>query len=262
MGVLKAYFDDSTDGTASQACALAGYVGTVESWQTFEPLWQAALDRNQAPYFHMKELGDPTSELGKKFGGKDNEIPRRKFFGDLINAIGQSGLMGFGSIIRISDLAAFNNQNGLKLQPMAFCIFACLNDIYITFPNEKLELELDGFNKACSQAAEARRIAETHVHDDVSQNTKIGVLGGNGPFNFKNVLGVQAADFLVWEVLKYNYDRDLDREAAPVRRKSYELLCDACDIKGSVWTYKLLNWLHEARSGSWPSELKLRARSS
>jgi hypothetical protein len=257
MGVLKGYFDDSADSRASQACALAGYVGTIVSWQTFEPLWRAALDKHDVPYFHMKELGDPTSELGKKFGGKENERPRSAFFGDLIDAIRKSGLVAFGSVIRMGDLAAFNKEKSLKLRPMAFCLFSCLNDIYMTFPNDKIELELDGFDKARSQAREARRIAETHLHDDVSQNAKIGVLGGNGPFSSKDVLGLQAADFLTWEVLKYNCNRDIDIENVPVRRKSYELLCDACDITGAVWTYKLLNWLDGVRKGSWPSELKL-----
>ena len=42
--MLKAFVDDSGSGGESPWFVLAGYVGTVEGWDAFDPQWRAALD--------------------------------------------------------------------------------------------------------------------------------------------------------------------------------------------------------------------------
>lgn len=261
MGVLRAYFDDSGDPSDSDlsACALAGYVGTFESWNFFEPEWREALDRHGAPYFHMNELGHLDGELGKKFGGRENEAARNAFFEDLIKVICNAGLVGFAAVVLKDDLRRFNNERRLRLNAISLCIFACMNEIFCTFKNDLIEMRIDGFDKATSKIEAAVQIAKSHPSGDASEHIDVNVLSGG--FSFKNVLPIQAADFLAYEGLKYNAKRDLTLDP-PKQRISFRFLTEACDVTGSVWNYELLNELHEVRDGSWPSELRLAAQSS
>jgi hypothetical protein len=58
MAILRAYFDESgkAEDPTRAAMSVAGYVGTMESWESFEEQWAAALRQFDVPYLHMKEF--------------------------------------------------------------------------------------------------------------------------------------------------------------------------------------------------------------
>lgn len=93
--MLFVYGDESFDADKERVCAVAGVVGTGESWAELEAKWKA---RNGSIPFHAVDCW---------WGHGDYEnIPREQsqaLYVDLINLLADSGIGGFASVL---DLAA------------------------------------------------------------------------------------------------------------------------------------------------------------
>src|SRR5437868_4312997 len=110
MAVLKGYFDDSGK-EESPALSIAGYVGVQRIWDVFELEWKRALDRNDIPYFHMKDISKPKSPM-HKFYGQDNKERSRALFQDLAGALNRCWSLQefalFGCVVPREPLEKFN----------------------------------------------------------------------------------------------------------------------------------------------------------
>src|SRR5438876_60990 len=63
--MLKAFVDDSGSGGDSPWYVLAGYVGTVEAWDTFDEPWRKVLDGPpKLDYFKASEVLRPERQWG------------------------------------------------------------------------------------------------------------------------------------------------------------------------------------------------------
>src|SRR4029077_5040335 len=129
--VLKCYADDSGDAPDPNcnAVAVAGYVGTVESWEVFERLWRSdVLEVHDAPYLHMKQFTGivPPFEW--------DETKRRSFLGAAANAIKGSGLRGVSEVIRLDDLRRFNQDRKFGLDPIALALYGCMLSLNVIYP--------------------------------------------------------------------------------------------------------------------------------
>src|SRR5690242_19163323 len=71
VAVLSGYFDDSQ--STGDVWVVAGFVGYLNQWEHFEHLWGAALDRCEVPYFHMREMADPSGPFAKWLPPEDHQ---------------------------------------------------------------------------------------------------------------------------------------------------------------------------------------------
>ena len=191
MAVFKAYVDDSgdTNDPKHSACSIAGFVGTVQNWMEFENRWEGLLEKFRIPWLHMRDFAHhrpPFDRLSK--------VERSEVLGSLIDTIKHCELVGYGGVIRLPDLRRFNRERSRELEARPLALYACMNDIYVADPWREIDMTLDRFDKPQRVINKAREYAASHWSDDVSQTITSRPLGGSQ--SFRNVLPIQAADFL------------------------------------------------------------------
>ena len=277
MVMLRAYFDDSGEEMDPQhkACSLFGYAADGTKWPAFETAWQAALDKAGMPYFHMKEFAH---HCGPFAPFRDNEPARRLFIQDLGAAIGSADLQGFGSIIRLADLRKFNQERGLKINDYALNLYVSLVDIAETCGDDTADVLLD--NATQRKMYKVVEIARSYVDTDPRWkgcDDRMTVAPLAKGITFKEVLPIQAADFIAWESRKditdldnwfdsYLGDKGTDESLEswkqwaqsndrqfPYNRGSLAMLTETSNLNAHVWDYAALCRIHEARNGSWPT---------
>lgn len=277
MGAFKGYFDESgDDGAQHNALAFCGYVGTVDQWKDFEREWGKVLADNEAPYLHMKELNNPHGKLAR-FAGKENQDARKKLLGDLISVIAKSGFTCAGSLIRLPDLKDFNAEYKINLEALPLAIYATMGELYMLYPDAMLELIADRMDEPEKTIATAVEYSKSYVFYDASKN--MSWLPLKGEQTFRNVLPIQAADFVAWEARKEHERKNgwwkehkrglsvndwvmsqgmwLGRQGKswPDQRKSFFELASAVKINAGVIDYDFLCKHHnEIRRGVWSKQ--------
>jgi hypothetical protein len=61
--LAKGWFDDTR--TNGKIWSIGGYVGGLHRWEEFENSWPMALANHNVPYFHMREMADPSGPFAK-----------------------------------------------------------------------------------------------------------------------------------------------------------------------------------------------------
>jgi hypothetical protein len=270
MAAFKAYLDDSGDEIDPQhsACSLAGFLGTFDAWVVFEREWRRLLaEELNIPWLHMKDF----AHYQKPFDHL-NAADRIKILKALIKTIKECGLTAFGVTIRLPDLRRFNAERNRDLEALPLALYVCMNDIYVEDPWREVEMILDGFNKPYRVIQKAKAYAAGHWSDDVSQNTTCLPLKGDQ--NYKNVLPMQAADFIAYELKKnvesrrdwfdstIGNDPDTWEETErrwlaskglpyPYIRKSLQGLLETIPAQVTIWDYRILCHLDDKRGGKW-----------
>lgn len=87
VAVLKAFVDDSGSGGDSPWYVLAGYLGTVEGWDSFDPQWQAVLEKPPAINYFKSREAERLRPDGQWAGVSKEE--RDAKIDDLIKVIGR-----------------------------------------------------------------------------------------------------------------------------------------------------------------------------
>lgn len=272
MAALTGYFDDSrTDGLV---LTLAGYVGEEWQWSSFEERWQAALDRHDVPYFHMKEFCDPNGPYKKWLPPEEHQREIARFLGSLARTIRVSRLKGFGSIVRLKDLDRFNTEHNQVLEPYPLAAYGCMLWIGKQNPNSVVSAIFDRVEQVSSKLEKAQVYARSDTYypgvTDLVQPIPL-----NKALTFRNVRPLQAADFAAWEIRKHHLNQNewWELEERPAKadealihlmewsrqrfgkqiaaRKSLEALLESAEIPGVLWDYHTICDAHEARGGVW-----------
>jgi len=169
--MAKGYFDDSkSDG---QALAVAGYMGTSSAWEVFESAWSMVLVNHDVPYFHMREMNDPDGPFAKWLPHSQHRAEVADFFGDLATAIKASGITGFCSLVRIKDLAQFNEEFGINLEAYPLAVYGCMVVVARHFITMPIQMIFDRIEKLESKLAKARALANTDNNSDVFHRTSL-----------------------------------------------------------------------------------------
>ena len=271
MVILKAYMDNSgeEDDPQHKVCSIAGYITTVKKWRKFEKLWKQTLTRYKVPYLHMKEFA-PNRDPFEKF--KNKEEDRRQFIQSLVNIMEETNLRGIMSVIRLADFRKFNEEKGLEIDAYAFNLYVCMFIISATWQNKPVEIIIDRINKPGRMIDKANEYAETDVFLTGCTNyVQLSVLPKG--FTFREIVPIQAADFLAWEIRKHidskdewfskfkigddpktwnKSMKDWSNQKGVTIRKSYDLLSERTFPYGFVWDYKELCSLDKARNHIWP----------
>jgi hypothetical protein len=275
MAAMTGFFDDSrTDG---EVFAVAGLIGNTAQWDFFEQRWASLLDRHGVPYLHMKEMPSSSGPYAKWVPAKDHEAEIRDFFIEVTNAINDCGFDIFGTIIRLKDLNRFNSEKRLSLEPYALAVYACMAHIKTLHPDKVVDLVFDSIERVHSRLEKATAYADS---DCAILGIADFIIAKPLPkkCSFRNIRAMQAADFIVWEMRKHhlgqaewwersdlpanwndrfadyqNWSRDKFGTNLPPARKSIAAVAKHRPFHGSVFDYRGLCLVNDARNGIWSS---------
>lgn len=199
MSVIKGYADDSRH--KDKIWAVGCYAGNDLQWEHFEETWPKMLARHGVPYFHMREMADQNGAYKKWHPFAEHYDEVAAFFADMAKVIGECWLRAFFSITRINDLNRFNLETGLSLEPYPMAAYGCMLGIANDLHNLTTEIVFDHVEKVSSKLAKAMEYAETDTYYDLVDELVVPV-PLNKKVTFRQILPLQAADFLIWEIRK------------------------------------------------------------
>jgi hypothetical protein len=274
--LARGYFDDTQ--TPGEIWSIGGYVGGEFQWEEFARSWPMALANHDVPYFHMREMADPRGPFAKWHPPEEHESARAAFFADLAKVIGRSGLTGFNCLVRLRDLARFNSEHGLNLQPYALAAYGCMTLVGKDYLGKSTELIFDHVEKVESKLAKARQYAESDYYygpDGIFDS--IVITGLPKKLTYREVPALQAADFWAWEYRKNHLNlgewwaleerpqnwgdeqwehmsqwvTDKFGSFEDATRKSLQELLRRSRFTCMIWHYGELCDAHKARRGVW-----------
>jgi hypothetical protein len=272
--VIRVYFDNSgtQEDPQHKVLTLGGYACNEAQWARFESAWAANLAKWNLPYLHMKQFAHFVSP---SHIFKDNEPERIKFIAGCAKAIKDSHPKSLCHSIRLADVARFNKEYGRKIDAISFCLFMHYIEIRAAYgDNNRVEVIIDKIEKPHLRLAKAEEYAKTdtmysHVADTIDARPL------KAPDSFINILPMQAADFLVWELRKstenldkwfatrkpglspQDWYRDLadwnmKKFGAPIKeRKSLLALHDAVPNEGFAFDYSVLELAEKHHPNGW-----------
>jgi hypothetical protein len=275
MAMIKGYADDSRPN--DRIWAVGGYAGHELQWERFEEDWPRMLNRHGVPYFHMREMADPKGVYAKWHPFEKHQDEVVAFFTDLTQIIIDCWLRPYFSITRVNDLKRFNAEYGLDLDPYSLAAYGCMLGIAKDHLNGvTAQITFDHVEKVASKLARASEYAEADMHYSRVHEMVLPVpLPSN--LTFKDVIPLQAADFLIWEIQKNHLrleewflipdkptdpderDAHMDQWALekfgnvrPPARKSLEAVVDGgAPPGGIIWDYDNILSAHRLRGGRW-----------
>ncbi len=275
MAMLKGYADDSRPN--DRVWAVGGYVGHDLQWEKFEADWPKMLAKHGVPYFHMREMGDPNGVYKKWHPPKAHYDEIAGFFIDVVKVISDCWLRPYFSISRTKDLERFNAENSLDLEAYPLAAYGCMLQVASDFPKGvTAEIIFDHVEKVSSKLAKASEYAETDGYYDYVAETIVAI-PLNKTLTFREIIPLQAADFLIWELQKNHLKLEdwfflsnkptdpsertehMDKWAIekygsirPPARKSLEALIDSgAPGRGIIWDYDNLRDANKLRGGVW-----------
>jgi hypothetical protein len=194
-GVLKAFVDDSGSGGDSKWFVLAGYVGTVEAWDRFDPLWLSVLYQSpRIEYFKSKEAIHRHGQL-RGF----TEEQRDAKLDALVNVIGDCADRAFCARVRQSDYNELVKGQIPERYDSAY---------YFLFPffiGAVVNMErLDGLSEPTEFVFDSDERFERLAYEMVPKLMPLKSFSGGIVSvlyrNDKEFLPLQAADLLAWQI--------------------------------------------------------------
>jgi hypothetical protein len=205
MVLFKAYLDDSGAPHGGHAfMTIAGYVADEAGWTNFERRWADELAWARVPYLHMKEFGNPLSQIYSAL--KSDKGQEADFMLRLRQVIYETIDFCTQTTIVLSDLVSFNKDTNLDLDAYSLCLYGCLLMLKRRFPFPRVEIIMDKFSSAHSRYEIAVKYAQSDTLEPLLHNPFSAMVLGSDE-SFKNILPIQAADLIAWEMRKLCEDR-------------------------------------------------------
>lgn len=197
--MLRAFVDASKANRPGDppVLAIAGFVGTVPGWSSFQKKWREARTRSGIEYFHMTDFMSRKSKPYRDW----TEIKRKAVIGRLIDLVNSHLMFAVATAVNVPDFYAQSNRDVVRSgnNPYVFCACSCValvahalqfNNINepVLWVFESGDRGHPGFiaamNRICLASEKTR---EDFRIFSVMPGTK------------KKFPGLDAADFLAWE---------------------------------------------------------------
>ena len=198
--MLKAFIDDSGSGGESPWFVLAGYVGTADGWNAFDPLWLEMLHQHpRIEYFKAVEA-ERLHPRGQ-WAGVSVEQRNAKMDG-LIRVIARCARRAVSARIRQSDYDQFVKGN---VPPMwdspyymlqTFVIGAAVGIEQISGDCESVEFVFD------EEQRHEKRLVDM-LPGLKAMDALRGSLANVSFRNDRNCLPLQAADLVAWQIRRF-----------------------------------------------------------
>jgi hypothetical protein len=208
----------------------------------------------------------------------------------LTAVIGDFDLRGYGAAIYKKDLQRFNSERGQSLSTRALALYACIVEMHEYDGTLDVEIVLDRMNegRAAIELAKKYALSDRYYTSWESEFPKFRPLPRVGVQGAANVPGLQAADFLVWELRKQQelrsdwYERYNPRASDPnwanslmqwfvvnriehmkrhglaaveipenLQRRSLTELATAAPVHAGLWNYEFICAVDNSRNGVW-----------
>jgi hypothetical protein len=277
LAVLKGYFDKSETSAAmgTPTCCVGGYIGDEYHWEYYLDYWPMALANSEVAYYHGKEFLDPDGPYKKWHPLPEHRAEINGFIADLSKVIGQAGLRGFTAIVRLPDLEKFNNEKRLALEAYPLAVYGCMIAISTEYLFEPMEIFFDHGDEAPAKLLVARRYADTDSYYKDENFARIQMNALTEYYNFKRVIELQAADYIVGDFRKQHlsvdewwkienkpqtfeargkhFDEWSEKKYGPKPqlRKSLDAVVERTPHALFVWDYAALCEAHQLRGGVW-----------
>jgi hypothetical protein len=157
------------------------------------------------PYLHMKEFGDPKSDV---YGAlKSDKKKEAEFMLRLRDVIYESVDFCTQTTVILTDLQSFNRDHTLAIDAYSLCLYGCLLMLKRKYHFPNLEIIIDKFTSAHSRYEKAVGYAKSDTLEPMLYNPfSSNVLDGDE--SYKTLLPIQAADLVAWEMRKLCEDRN------------------------------------------------------
>ncbi len=203
--MLCTYGDDSSDEKGVRTFAVAGIAGSQEEWDTIKPAWIKA---TEGRVFHAT---DNQSGKGDVYKGISKAKCDEEYI-KLTNILVKSKMFGYGHVV---DIAAFKKYlpDSSEDAPYYHCFsyvvmgFAQLG--YMSVPREKVKFTFDRNPKIKYNSNLMLDYLETLSEYNYTEY----IDGGEVSFASREMIQIQAADLLAYEVMK-----ELDNQIGPKKR--------------------------------------------
>jgi hypothetical protein len=198
IGVLRAFIDDSGSGGDSTWFVLAGYVGTVDGWDRFDGLWQAALHEHpHIEYFKAVQA----ERLKDEFDGFSKEQRDTKI-DSLIDVISQCAERSICARLKQKDYDELvKGEINKKWDSPYYLLFSWL--VGSTVATERRDLENRPvefvFDSDERHDRRAYQLFTTMQNRAYFSDQLVNVLYRSE----RECLPLQAADLLAWQIRRW-----------------------------------------------------------
>lgn len=198
--MLQAYWDESGSVADPQShyMGIVGLVASIESWQRFEPLWQAALTDFGLSHFHMKDFAQWRGQFADR--ARWSEIRRRELMSRLLDAIAAAQPRIHGGVMDLDAWRALSKEEqSFFLDAWYPCMQECIRlaAVYAQVDAEHVELIFSHHPEFWGRAKGLWKAIKESKHQPAADKL--------GPFSMadmRSVLPLQAADLVAYEFLK------------------------------------------------------------
>lgn len=235
FGMVTGYFDDSGTSAKDSVVVVAGYIGSVVQWQKFDREWGSLLSKYGVTVMHRADLESSWGEFvgwkpekRKEFVKKAHQIIKRRTYVAIGTAVVKADFEElFPGILKRFYGGAYG-----------FCAILCLSSAKAWFDKKHQKDPIDWVFEQGTEGSGQISL----LFDAVSKNVKMrnDFKLGNWSFARKNVLPLQAADVIAYEVFKQVTNQIVAQPWRKVRLSLEDLVRSQDDQHIDYWTREAL----------------------
>ena len=220
---IQAYYDGSgkSNNLTTKFLTLAGYAGTPDAWCQFEKCWAKVLQRWDCKYLHMKEANSLQEEFVISKGWTRERVSAllADLFNECLSPTGwvdfKGQFYGASCTVNLMDYRKAREEKPTLKEAEAICVDYVVTIALKALPeNRNLTFGKEGTTELFFDKGESFMNKIWRVWCSKPNNKLIGKLGlisSIAGVDSRNVIGIQAADFLAWHTNRY-YTHGLDEK--------------------------------------------------
>jgi hypothetical protein len=206
FGMLTACFDASGTVHDKPYLVVAGYLASADNWILFEKQWMERLPKD-VKFFRRSECATNT---GQFVGWEQRTTEKNNLLCDLIKIIDQATICKTGCMIA-NDILKENLSPEIETQfhlhAYAFGGIVSVSEFYKWRHNRRISVPFEWvFEKGDDGANELRKVMDIFGTSEPLFRGKIDTYDRKGNL-IPRFTGLQAADFLAWEMSQLLYGR-------------------------------------------------------
>jgi hypothetical protein len=249
MSLLAIYCDDSGTDQNSRVAVVAGYIGQVAKWERFSNKFMRVLKRYGIRQMHRSDLENFHGEFTKERGW--NEKRRIQFLQEVHHLIRTHTKIQIGSAVIKEDFDLIIPDN-LKKQyggVFGWCAQECIVAVSKWCEHSDYKHPIQWiFEAGTIGQGQVNTMFESLFNDPLIRD-QCHIRGWS--FQRKELIPLQAADVLTYEVFKHVQNQIVDRGKRPVRISMRQLMGSDSGRYMKYWDKeRLQEWLDVARQRS------------
>ncbi|MFC1871376.1 DUF3800 domain-containing protein [Chloroflexota bacterium] len=250
--MIQAYYDGSgkSDDPNARFLTLAGYAGTPNAWQQFEKRWDQILQRWGCHYLHMSEAHSLQQEFAAAKGWTKNRVNGllQDLFNECLSPTGwekfKGEFYGASCTVNLEDFAkvCVDMPSHVLNKPEAICVDHVITIALRALPeNSGMPFGKEGrvelfFDKGESFMHWIDKKWRSKPNNKLQ--CPLQLVSSISAVDARDVIGLQAADFLAWHTNRY-YTHGLNEESGAFAGISrvfatplFDRYCDYDYLKG------------------------------